>query len=207
MTETLEPRQRRSRHTRARLLKAAVEVLNAHGLDGATIPRIADAAGVAPASVYRRFRDKDALMRAVFSEIVKSSEEHSRNAMQIDVFTDRTFSGVASELIRTLIRQYRTYPGLMRSMLRFAESDADFRSHAITATANNFRRGIDLLAQFSDEIAHRDPSRAITFALLSVATIIEARILEPITLWDELHPVPDDELHAELTRMFLAYLK
>ena len=189
-----------------RLLKAAVEVLNTHGLEHATVPRIAAVAGVAPASVYRRFRDKDALMRAVFLEIVNGSVENTRKVMRIEAFSDRTFGGIASQLIRTLIQQYRTYPGLLRAMLRFAENDEGFSAHALDTTANNFRACIELLVAFSDEAARDDSRRAITFALLAVGTCIEARVLEPITLWDELHPISDDELHAELTRMFLAYL-
>src|SRR3546814_9648839 len=62
------PQQERSRRTHARLLEATLKTLAEHGLDGATIPRIARVADVSPATVYRRFVDKQALLRAARSE-------------------------------------------------------------------------------------------------------------------------------------------
>jgi AcrR family transcriptional regulator len=54
MPKTVLPaRQERSRKTRARLLRAATEVLDQEGLDGATIPRIAARAGLTPGAIYR----------------------------------------------------------------------------------------------------------------------------------------------------------
>ena len=63
--KTLEPQQARSRESTRKLLKAAAEVLGQHGLEGTTIPRIAQHAGLTPGAVYRRFPDKDALLEAV----------------------------------------------------------------------------------------------------------------------------------------------
>ena len=60
------PRQARSRETLRGGLDAAEAVMLKHGVEGTTLPRIARHARVAPATVYRRFRNKDALMRAVF---------------------------------------------------------------------------------------------------------------------------------------------
>jgi AcrR family transcriptional regulator len=61
------PKQARSRESLRRLLEAAESVFDKYGLEGATIERIAREAGLSPASVYRRFRDKDDLVRGVFS--------------------------------------------------------------------------------------------------------------------------------------------
>ncbi|HEX4681826.1 MAG TPA: helix-turn-helix domain-containing protein, partial [Gemmatimonadaceae bacterium] len=60
--KTLQPQQERSRESERKLLKAAAEVLGQHGVEGATIPRIARHAGLTPGAVYRRFRDKDELL-------------------------------------------------------------------------------------------------------------------------------------------------
>ena len=51
------------------MLDAAEVILARPGLQGATLPRIAAEAEIAPANVYRRFRDKDALMAAVFERL------------------------------------------------------------------------------------------------------------------------------------------
>src|SRR5580704_3171584 len=66
MPKTVLPaHQARSRESLARLLKATIDVLDKDGIEGATIPRIAARAGLSPGTVYRRFPDKDALMREV----------------------------------------------------------------------------------------------------------------------------------------------
>jgi AcrR family transcriptional regulator len=49
------PRQKRSEKTLANLLAATIQAIDEEGLNGAKIPRIVALAGVAPASVYRRF--------------------------------------------------------------------------------------------------------------------------------------------------------
>src|ERR1700756_4588701 len=59
------PKQARSQQSMRRLIDAAREILNEDGLEAATIPRIAERAGLSVGSVYRRFPDKDALLREI----------------------------------------------------------------------------------------------------------------------------------------------
>jgi hypothetical protein len=97
----------------------------------------------------------------------------------------------------------------MRALTRFVETDPDeqFRSSALAIVSGNFEQLIDLLLAFKDEIPHPNPRRAITFALLMMATIIEVRALEQVSMWHGLLPMADRELHAEITHNVLAYLQ
>src|SRR6185312_16013835 len=79
--KTLEPQQQRSRESERKLLKAAAEVLGHHGVDGATIPRIAHHAGLTPGAIYRRFHDKDALLETVVLRILERQDERIRVAL------------------------------------------------------------------------------------------------------------------------------
>jgi AcrR family transcriptional regulator len=205
----LAPRQQRSRETLARLLKATVETLEAHGLVGATIARIAAAAGVAPASVYRRFRDRNALYRAALMDALEKSAAASRKALRLESFEDRTLEGVVGRLVAMTVRQYRVQPGLMRALTRFVETDPNeaFRSRALGVISGNFEAIIDMLLAFRGQITHPNPRRAITFGLLTMATVIEIRALEQVSMWHELLPMSDHELEAEVTRTVLAYLR
>ncbi len=209
MTNDLEPQQQRSRETLARLLTATIDMLEEHGLSGATIPRIADAAGVAPASVYRRFRDKGALYRAALLRALETSAEANRKTMRIESFKDATLEGVAGALVSAVLKQYRVSPGVIRALLRFIEDDTDkaFRKRTLAIISSNFERIIEVLLTFRAQIAHRNPRRAVTFALLSMVTAVEVRTLEEVSLWRELLPISDRELHRELTRGLLAYLR
>lgn len=209
MSNELEPQQQRSRETLTRLLRATIAMLEERGLNGATIPRIAESAGVAPASVYRRFRDKDALYRAAFLQTLEKSAEITRKTMRLESFKVQTLEGVVDELVSAVLKQYRTGPGVIRALLRFIEDDTDkaFKKRALAIIAGNFERLIEVLSTFRSQITHPNPKRAITFALLSMVTAVEVRTLEEISLWRELLPVSDRELHQELTRSMLAYLR
>jgi AcrR family transcriptional regulator len=208
-TSSLAPQQERSRETVARLLKATIKMLEEHGLDGATIPRIAEAAGVAPASVYRRFEDRNGLFRAALLDALEKSAAVTRKTLRLESFEDQTLDGVVGRLVAIIMQQYCAQPGLMRAFTRFIETDPDkhFRSNALAIVSGNFEQLIDMLLTFKDEIPHPHPRRAITFGLLTMATIIEVRALEQVSMWHELLPMADRELHAEVTQNVLAYLR
>lgn len=203
------PKQQRSRETLARLLEATIDTLEKHGLDGATIPRIAQAAKAAPASVYRRFRDKEALFRAAFIDALERS--NAVNAAAIPpVLKGRTLEWVAGMLARSLLAQYRTRPGLMRALIRFTENDTDneFRERAMALVAGNAGIIVDtIVEQFRDEIAHPDPRHAVTFASLALANIAESLALDEFSLWHAILPMSDEDLCLELQRLFLNYLR
>src|SRR5262245_15990282 len=80
--DALPAAQERSRRTRDRLLDAAEAVLAHEGLDGATVPAIAREAGVAVGSVYRRFPDKDALMRGVYERFFREGAALNRRGLE-----------------------------------------------------------------------------------------------------------------------------
>jgi AcrR family transcriptional regulator len=85
MRKTVLPvHQARSRDSLTRLLKAAVEILNEHGIEGATIPRIAARANVSPGTVYRRFRDKDALLREVCLRMLEDSFRQTSELLAVE---------------------------------------------------------------------------------------------------------------------------
>ena len=54
---------------REEILRAALEVIAAHGFHGAPITAIAEQAGVGAGTIYRYFENKDVLIRELFQEI------------------------------------------------------------------------------------------------------------------------------------------
>lgn len=207
--DVFAPKQQRSRDTVTRLLKATTDTLDMHGLDDATIPRIAGAAGVAPASVYRRFRDRDALIRAALMHALEQSAAANQATLRLEAFTERTLEGVVGRLVALTLAQYRERPGLMRALTRFVETttDDDFRARALAVVSRNFETLVDLLLAFRHDIPDPDPRRAITFALLTMATVIEVRALERVSMWHELLPVSDEEMQAAVARNVVAHLR
>ena len=98
------PQQDRSRATAQRLLSATIRVISESGLDAATVPKIAALAEVAPASVYRRYHDKDALIRAAFLHVLEQSNANNRLHLKSALLKQKSRgSGLASCLIHISI--------------------------------------------------------------------------------------------------------
>ncbi len=68
-----EPRgARRKRETRQRLMKAALELMSARGMDGVAINEITEAADVGFGSFYNHFDSKEAIHAALVTEVLDS---------------------------------------------------------------------------------------------------------------------------------------
>jgi AcrR family transcriptional regulator len=203
-----EPKQQRSRETLERLLAATMRLLEEQGLDGATIPAIARLAKVAPASVYRRFVDKDALLRATFLHILRQSNEANRDTLAKAV-RGETLEDTVARVMGGMLEQYRRHPRLLRALMHFVDSDEDetFGRQARLYVAENFDLIVDALLPFRAEIRHPIPRRALQFALLSAGSAMEAYALDNTSVWHSVLSLSAQELKAELTRGFMAYLR
>lgn len=190
-----------------RLLSATLALIEEKGLADVTIPAIAAAAGVSTGSVYRRFADKDALVRTAFLRLLAWSQEANR-AIPPERFQGLSLDEALRVLGRGLVAQYRGRTGLLKALDRYIEIQADeaFRKLAVDIIEANIRHVIDTLLPFRDKIAAADPERAITFALLSAVTVIEVHKLHDPLLWRRMLPLDDDALAAETARMMAAYL-
>jgi len=203
------PAQKRSRESLRRMLDAAELVLAKYGLQGATLPRIAAKAGISPANVYRRFRDKDALMAAVFRRLTERSS--SVTTAQFDPEAVRPIGLVqfSRNVIEGMIRNFRADAGLSRAAVQYSEQhwEADFVRKARTSEAESFQIMVNTFMVWSDQITHPDPERAIRFAFIMVALALRELILFNRTrIFEAVLPLDDDTLRRELPRMFLAYL-
>lgn len=206
MTEGfIEPKQQRSRETSARLIAATLKALEEYGLEGATIPRIAQMAGTAPASVYRRFRDRNALYRVA---LLDETERLVLADRSMDTSAARTLEDLAHMIVRDTLQQYRLRPGFMRAMTRFVETDTDeeFRKRAMQSITSGYEHLAGLVLAHRARIQHTDPRKAALFALLTMATLIEVRELSEVSVWKELSRATDKQFIAEVTKNFVGYL-
>lgn len=202
------PQQARSRRTLQRLLAAAVALMEEDGLAGVTIPEVAARAGVSTGSIYRRFVDKDALIRAAFLLFLETSRMANREGLKPARFAGMSLERMCLALCRGLVRQFRSYPKLLKALDQFldVQTDATFCEQAISTVADNTRLVVELLLPFRDRIASADPERAITFAFLSAVTVIEMHALHSAALWARMLPLEDEALAAEAARAMAAYL-
>lgn len=200
-------RQQRSRDTEERLLNAALQLLEEEGLDAALIPRIAELAQVAPASVYRRFADKSALLRAAFLKVLRSSNE-SNQAQAAQKISRTSLAESLGQMATQLLEQYRAYPHLLRALMRFMESDSDtgFVQDAREIMRMNVELMVDLLMRHRTEVRHTPKRSAVHFAVTGMACTIQSYTLDQESLWHGAAAMTDEEMAVRAAHCAYAYL-
>lgn len=207
---SLAPQQARSRESLRKLLKAAAEVLGQHGVEGATIPRIARHAGLTPGAVYRRFPDKDALLETVILGILERQDERLRVALTPDMARQIPLAVFAEQLITSMLISYRANAGLLRAVRQFLQGrdETAFYKKAAKQEIRSFQYLMDLFLVHRKQIRHRDPQVAVAFALITLSsTLIELILVDhDLRCWQAVIPKDDQTLKRELLRNFLGHL-
>ncbi|WP_194819666.1 TetR/AcrR family transcriptional regulator [Nocardia sp. XZ_19_385] len=112
----------------ARIIDAGQQVLIAHGYEGASTNRIADAAGISPGSLYQYFPNKDAIVSAV---IERYNEDVATQVLRhaLANLTAPPEVGIP-EAISVLLDALGEHPALLRAVLeqtpRLSTSNAVF---------------------------------------------------------------------------------
>jgi AcrR family transcriptional regulator len=206
----LPAHQARSRESLQRLLNATIEVLDKEGLEGATIPRIAARAGLSPGTVYRRFPDKDALMREVCLRVYESNYRHVKELFSAERWKDKSLEEIAGHVIELTIKGHREHRGLLRALMFFIlqHPDASFVRKSEELQAKAFQEVSELLLSRRSEIRHPHPESAVRFAMLAIPIMAEGILVLPPDPDDmsRLLPNIDAHLERELPRMFLRFL-
>jgi AcrR family transcriptional regulator len=203
--------QARSRASHDRLLNATLDILKTGGLDAATIPRIAAKAGLSPGSVYRRFPDKDALLREALIQFFEKVSVSGQNMANESKWKGRSLAIITHTLVSEMLQSYRKNASLLRAAIRFTEHDSDlsFRRYIQAMQVRTFERMVELYVKRREEIHHPDPAYAARFGLMMASFAARDFILalgaEPEMA--ALVGYSDKRLERELTRALLGYLQ
>ena len=195
--------QKRSRDTRDRLLDAAEELLTNGGIDAATAPNIARRAGVAVGSLYRRFEDKDAVLKAVYERFFLRGRASNERALHAEYWAGVGAGEVIERLVGSLVIAYVRQRRLLAALIRFAETHADesFRKQADDMRQHAFDALADLLMKRKSEIGRDRPDEAIRFALVVIgATLKQILVLERPT-------IEANRAATQLTEMIVGFLQ
>jgi AcrR family transcriptional regulator len=172
---------------------------------------IAARAGLSVGVVYRRFRDKDALLRATYERFFGRALEGNRAALAPARWEGQGAEAVVAAVVAGVVRGHVQHRALLRALLAYAESHADPAFHRRVAALNAAAAAqvTTLLDARAAEIGHPEPPLAVGLALGVVGAMLHRWIqtdagAEP---GDGLYANVDaTRLATELTRMVLAYL-
>lgn len=204
----LPARQQRSQATTERLLSAAESLLREGGPDDATLRAIADRAGVSLGIVYRRFPDKDAVLRAVYTRFFERVA--AANARSLDSGATRlahaTIAQASAALVSGIAEGYRAHRPLLRALILYARThtSADFRKRAAALNAAAYQGMLRLFEAQSAHVPAARREKAVRFATSAVAAVLQEQILfaDSSAKLELTH----SELLAEATEMMAAYL-
>jgi AcrR family transcriptional regulator len=199
------PQQVRSRHTLDRILDAAEALVAEKGFADTPVGEVVRRAGSSVGAFYARFPDKDALLYALYERYLEQATATADDALDPGRWRGRAVPEVLAEVVRFLVAIYRAQGGLIRAFVLRNHTDPDFRARQERLSHHVSGKLTALLLSRREEIAHPEPERAAAFGLTMMFATIEGAVLFGETRSRAL-ALSDDELAAELTRAYLAYL-
>jgi len=199
------PQQARSHETLHRILDAAEVLVAEKGFEDAPVSEIVRRASSSVGAFYARFEDKHGLLRALAGRFVEQAMATADAALDPVRWEGATISQILHAVVRFLVSIYRERAGLIRAFVIRNHIDLEFRARQDRLSRYVKSRVCDLLLARAEEINHPDTDRAVR---LGITLVFSA--LEDVVLFGELRSsaitLSDDELAAELTRVYLAYL-
>lgn len=200
------PVQSRSRDTEKRLLSATLQLLAEGGLDACHVPAIAARAGVAVGTVYRRFRDKEALLDRVF---LWAGEMGAAGSAEIEARL--AASGSLSKAIRALVEAftvgYAANATFYQALARHAErrDDPAFHERLRRTREGMLDRAIEGLISAASTEGLALERREVAFALTALTATLNATILKPTGPRPEWRD--EEDRIAALCRLVERYLR
>lgn len=208
----LPVRQARSQETLERLLATAEAVIEEMGIEGATVPAIAGRAGVAVGTVYKRFRDKDALLRAVYERFFTRALEQNLAALDPGCWEGVSTRAMLEALVSGMVQGYRRRRGLLRGLILFATAHPDqaFRARAQALRNRTLDHLAALLAAREGEWTHPVPERAIRLVTTAIGLVLQSLVLAEGESGGDAGiaglALDDPQLSEELAALAIAYL-
>jgi AcrR family transcriptional regulator len=199
------PQQRRSQESLERILDAAETLIRERGFEQMTIAEVVQRSGSSVGSLYARFRDKIALLRAVQVRYHARVENAIAAEFSGDHPQDECLEDAARRVVSVLCDYLLHEPGLFRAFILQAVFDPGVRAQGEAANAKRRERVAAVLLQHRGEIRHDDPELAAHWFY----SICMAFLRERITFGAAAElsgGFADESFRAELTRTALGYL-
>ncbi len=181
-----------------RIVDAGERVLIAHGYDGASTNRIAEAAGISPGSLYQYFPNKDAVVAAVIERYTGAVAERVRARVLANM--TRAPEVAVPETISELLEALGTH----RELLRAVVEQTPRLSSGATVLA--FEQQIGELARLGLSMRARDVPADVDF---DAAAWMLVRAVEHLTIRYLLDdpPIPRERFLTDITRLVLNYFR
>lgn len=201
------PRQERSRRTLERVLDATEELLKERPFEDIPVKEIVRLAGTSVGAFYSRFRDKDALLPALYVRYDRWVGERARRAAAARPWEGVDLAGIVTWMVGEIAALFRHRRYLMRAMTIHARTrpeKIDRETRTRRTREMSFLR--EALLERRDEIGHPEPERAVDLAIFTAAAICRESILFGDAPHAAATRLTQRELERETVRMVLGFL-
>ena len=185
--------QARSRRTRRVLLDAGFRLLEEEGPEALTIAAVSSRAGVAPGTVYRRFGDKEGLLRELQQEFTTGlRDEVGQRMAGAALPADAPPHAAVGVAVRALADTFRAHEPLLRVFVILGMREERVLEMGARASHEGGRLFHDLLLRYAGAFTSADPEHAIDVAYRLAYSTFLHRVLHgdgmesPTTMtWDQ----------------------
>lgn len=199
------PRQLRTQQSLERLLDAAEVLLTDKCFDDIHVTDVARRAGTSVAAFYRRFKDKDALLHALHERWCEQAFATADDFLVRERWEGSGIREILESLFPFLIEVVQRNESLDRAIYQRAMTDERMRERSSRLTRYVVAGLADLLMERRDTIRHRDPRRAVSFALIQAVALLVQHFTAAFREFEPF-PMSDEQIAAELANSCLAYL-
>jgi AcrR family transcriptional regulator len=198
------PQQVRSQETLDRILDAAEQVLAEKSFGEATLAEIMERAGVTVGAFYRRYPDKNALLRHLDERFFDEMRARADAALDPARWHGATAKAIIDDFASQAVQVYTARRGLLRSLFLRARTDTVLQESALGVNRHFVARLREVLLARRDELKHSDPERAIELGFMMFIGS-----LRELIVFGETWPAPpasNPALAVEVARMYCGYL-
>jgi AcrR family transcriptional regulator len=198
--------QARSKKTQGSLLDAAAMLFSEKGVDATSVADVAERAGCSVGAVYHHFRDKKALLYALFDRMSKQYRATTRDAVDPARWEGASIADILRGYLEFSLEIGRDRPAFKRAGLEASRNDPALREHLAELHSELDQGLTELLLARRNEVGHPDPVLATGFVLDQLGSMLKTR-LDEILLPTQLAARSDEEFVREALRSACAYLQ
>ncbi|TPQ23407.1 TetR/AcrR family transcriptional regulator [Streptomyces sporangiiformans] len=193
-----------SRRSQQDLTQAGYALLEEGGADALTVAAVAERAGMAVGSIYRRFGDKEGLLLAIqhaFTENLQAEITQRVSMERLRLLRDPAVA--IAEAVGAITDAFHAHEGLLRVFLLLGTRHEAVRVEGSRVSVEGNRNFAEALRHIP--VAHPDPAAALDFAFRLVYATIAHRVTQGEFLESD-RPLPWNELRSHLQTAVISYL-
>jgi AcrR family transcriptional regulator len=196
--------QERSRRSQQAILRAGYALLEEQGVEALTVDAVAERAGMAVGSVFRRFGDKEGLLLAIqhaFTESLQAEITQRMSGERLGRLDDP--AAAIAEAVGAITDAFHAHEGLLRAFLLLGTRHDAVRHQGSRASVEG--NGYFAVALAHVPIAHQDRAAALDFAYRLIYATVAHRVTHGESLESD-RPLPWQEMRERLQAAVVAYL-